>query len=99
MKLAFDFENHDLVAKTLKQILRGNESTIGEAQVVLTESVGKVLHYMQNTDSKVLQISFGQYHPMTHLIEDYPQRLRVVELEKVPNSLAVILKSIQELVT
>jgi hypothetical protein len=97
MKIAFDFENRNCVSKALEMVLASNVSSIGEADVVITESVNKVLYYMQNTDKKVVQFAFSHHHPMVHLLEDYPHRLRVVLAEMVSNTLKATVEAIQEL--
>lgn len=99
-KILIDFEGVSSISAALKMVLIGAhpEITLGEADVVLTNSVTKVLHYLQNTDKKLVQVAFTPHHPMGHLVEDYPDRFRVVELETSENSLTSICQAMSELV-
>lgn len=96
-----DFEgNGSTMSAALKMVLLGAkpEVTAESADVVLVNSPTRVLHYLQNTDKKLVQVAFVPHHPMSHLVEDYPDRFRVVVLETCENSLVAICQAMSELV-
>jgi hypothetical protein len=95
-----DFEGKSAIATTLTMVLTGAKSEVTEesADVVLVNSPTKVLHYLQNTDKKLVQVAFAPHHPMSHLVEDYPDRFRVVAIENSENSLVAICQAMSELV-
>lgn len=79
MKIYFDFENKEgPIATSLQQILPQYVSfSLEGADVVVTDCVDKVLHYLQKTQLKLVQFSHQHHYAMTHLMEDYPNRFRV----------------------
>ena len=95
-----DFEGKSAMCTALKMILLGAkpEVTAESADVVLVNSSTKVLHYLQNTDKKLVQVAFVPHHPMNHLVEDYPDRFQVVAIETSENSLVAICQAMSELV-
>lgn len=73
-------------------------ASVEESDIVITDSEDKLLNHLQRTEKKVVQFCYGDHHPMSHLVEDYPDRLRVVDIRKSPNMLVPVLTAISELV-
>lgn len=79
MKKFIDFEKLSSLSRAIDQVL-GMESvaTPMAADLVIVDSPDKVLHYIQKTDKKIVQFAYLEGSSMAHLVEDYPDRLRVV---------------------
>ena len=102
MKIIVDFEHDSPLPRAIAQVLGTVSNTkkaasMEEADVVITDSEDKLLTHLQRTEHKVIQLCHSHHHPMSHLIEDYPKRLRVVDIRKDPNILVPLLKAISEL--
>ena len=102
MKTFLDFESNGPISKSMAIVfgIAGNAekaASATEADVVITDSVDKLLKHLQQTNHKVVQFCHSQHHPMSHLIEDYPNRLRVVDVRKSKDLLAPLIKAISEL--
>ena len=98
MKKFVDFAQNGALAKSLDQVI-GIESapSAKEADIILTDSVNKVLNHLQQTDKKVIQICHSHLYPMTHLIEDYPKRFRVVDIRRSASILQPITSALESL--
>lgn len=100
MKKFVDFERSGSLSKAIDQVI-GIESadTAEKADLIITESENKVLKYLQTTEKKVVQLYYqDSNHPMTHLIEDYPQRLRVVDVRSQRGAMLIpLLTAISEI--
>jgi len=102
MKILVDFENDSPLPRAIAQVLgavRNAEmaASLEEADVVITDSEDKLLVHLQQTEHKVVQFCHSHHHPMSHLIEDYPNRLRVVDIRKNPSMLVPLLEAISDL--
>ena len=99
MKKFVDFEKSGPLSKVIDQVI-GIESAVSpeEADLIITDSESKALGYLQKTEKKVVQICFEHRQPMTHIIEDYPDRLRVADIRTTVSVLAPIIVAIGELV-
>jgi hypothetical protein len=102
MKILIDFEHDGPLSRAIAQVLgivSNTEETASmeEADVVITDSEDKLLTHLQQTEHKVVQFCHSHHHPMSHLIEDYPGRLRVINAQQCPNTLATVLEAISEL--
>lgn len=99
MKVLVDFENDGPLSKSIALIFKADSTTaVNEADLVLTDSVDKVLRYLQQTEKRVVQICHSHKYPMTHLIEDYPNRFRVADIRRVESVLTPVLTAISEIV-
>lgn len=98
MKKFVDFESRGPLGRVVNAVI-GPETadSAEEADIVLVDSEDKVLHYLQQTQKKVVQICIPDCHPMIHLLEDYPSRLRVADVRKRASMLVPILTAISEL--
>jgi hypothetical protein len=95
--LSVYLQNNDgPIARALRQVL-GLVLDVKDVEVVIVDSVEKVLYYLQQTELKVVQYAHDVHHPMEHLIEDYPDRLRVIKMEETPQLLLALVKAISEL--
>jgi hypothetical protein len=102
IKMLVDFENDGPLPRAIAQVLgtvsnAEKAASMEEADVVITDSEDKLLAHLQRTDHKVIQFCHSNHHPMSHLIEDYPKRLRVVDIRKNANMLVPLLEAISEL--
>jgi hypothetical protein len=80
MKKFIDFESKGPVAKALDVIIGIPSADCPEdADLILTDSVDKTLEYLQRTEKKVVQVCI-QGPALSHLVEDYPNRFRTVNL-------------------
>lgn len=102
MKIVVDFETNGPLPKAIAQVLgtlinTENTPSSVEADVVITDSEDKLLAHLQQTEHKVVQFCHSHHHPMNHLVEDYPDRLRVVDVRKSPDLLMPLVKALSEL--
>jgi len=99
MKKFVDFEKSGPLSKVIDQVI-GIESAVSpeEADLIITDSESKAIGYLQMTEKKVVQICFEHCQPMTHLIEDCPDRFRVADIRTTVSVLAPIIVAIGELV-
>ena len=102
MKLYVDFEIKDESERAMARVLGAvtaaqRSSSVLEAGLVVVDSVDKVLHYLQNTSTLVVQFCHNHHHPMSHLVEDYPTRLQVVDCRESSEMLKPVLEAIAAL--
>lgn len=102
MKIIVDFEKDGPLSQVIAHVFGtvSNAEKAGsmeEADIVITDSEDKLLMQLQRTEHKVIQFCHGQHYPMLQLVEDYPHRLRVVDVRKNSNMLEPLLQAISEL--
>ena len=99
MKKFVDFETNGPLGKVIDQVIGiESDNSSEEAGLILTDSEDKVLRYLQKTEKRVVQICHSGKFPMSHLIEDYPERLRVVDIRSGNNLLVSIIRAITEII-
>lgn len=102
MKILVDFETKGPLERALAQVL-GIVNTadaavsLEEADIIITDSEDILLKHLQQSEKKVIQYCYGNGYPMTHLVEDYPKRLRVVDVRRSSNLLLPLMDAITEI--
>lgn len=98
MKKFIDFESKGPLGKVLDFVL-GIQSAerVEDADLIISDSVEKTLGHLQRTDKKVVQVCTDKDRTLGHLVEDYPNRFRVVVLGERQGNLVEIAQAISEI--